>query len=91
MIKTPSLYLLSSQVFPGLRSWILGSVTLPILTNDRYFGAVIHQLLNFFSRQNLQNLMRETPSLYDFSSQVFPGLRSWMLSSMTLPIVPNNR
>ena len=54
--------------FFGLRSWILSSKTPPIVPNNRSFGAVIHEVLNSFSKQKLQNLMKKTPSLYDSTS-----------------------
>ena len=78
--------------FPKLRSWILSSITLAILPNNRQFGDVIHELLNSFFKRKLKISMTEENSFFiclQFMS--FLGVRSWILSSMTPPIVPKNR
>ena len=47
-------------------------MTHPIVPNNSYFGAVIHNLLNSFLKQKLQNLIGKTPTLYVFGLLDFP-------------------
>ena len=56
------------QCFLGQRSWILSSMNPPTVTKNRQLDAVVHELLNLFSEQKLENLMKETHSFYVFSS-----------------------